>query len=280
MTNGFSLSPREKEVLRLLMQGLSNKQIAARLNITEHTVEFHLSNAYEKLGASSRVEALLKLRESPEALAELEQGESTVGKAGGRGDNNSTGGGTLSNETRRGRSFRRLILFLLILGVLGAAGLAFGLVQRAQQAAELPYRRECEYPDASTVGQMMARVNAFENKVHGQFGTEGQPPWNAQAGYVIYKNIRTPQVSALYLKLRYSKNTQSQAPILVYLDDETQPRAVFYPLDQKNWDQFVWSEALALGKVRSGTHSLKLATDGQLWGVADLDRFVLSQEEQ
>lgn len=52
------LTAREQEVLQLLSQGLSNKLIARRLNISEHTVKFHVSSIYTKLGASSRTDAV------------------------------------------------------------------------------------------------------------------------------------------------------------------------------------------------------------------------------
>jgi len=53
-----SLTEREMEVLQLLAQGLANKQIAARLSISEHTVKFHVSVIYQKMGASNRTEAV------------------------------------------------------------------------------------------------------------------------------------------------------------------------------------------------------------------------------
>ena len=52
------LTPREIEILRMLAEGLANKQIAARLGISEHTVKFHIASVYGKLGASSRTEAV------------------------------------------------------------------------------------------------------------------------------------------------------------------------------------------------------------------------------
>lgn len=52
------LTVREQEVLQLLGQGLANKQIARQLHISEHTVKFHVSAIYSKLGASSRTEAV------------------------------------------------------------------------------------------------------------------------------------------------------------------------------------------------------------------------------
>jgi two-component system, NarL family, response regulator YdfI len=52
------LSNRELEVLDLLAEGLSNKLIAHRLNISEHTVKTHVASIFAKLGASSRTEAV------------------------------------------------------------------------------------------------------------------------------------------------------------------------------------------------------------------------------
>lgn len=53
-----ALTERETEVLQLLAQGLANKQIALQLGISEHTVKFHVSAVYGKLGASNRTEAV------------------------------------------------------------------------------------------------------------------------------------------------------------------------------------------------------------------------------
>jgi DNA-binding NarL/FixJ family response regulator len=53
-----TLSPREGEVLRHVAAGLTNKAIALRLGISEHTVKFHLGSAMSKLGAASRAEAV------------------------------------------------------------------------------------------------------------------------------------------------------------------------------------------------------------------------------
>lgn len=52
------LTARELDVLRLLALGLANKQIAARLKISEHTVKFHVAAILGKLGASGRTEAV------------------------------------------------------------------------------------------------------------------------------------------------------------------------------------------------------------------------------
>jgi len=52
------LSPREIEVLQLLVAGASNKAIAARLNLSENTVKSHISHIFSKLGVQSRAEAV------------------------------------------------------------------------------------------------------------------------------------------------------------------------------------------------------------------------------
>jgi two-component system nitrate/nitrite response regulator NarL len=52
------LTPREGEVLDLLAQGLTNRQIAERLGISEHTAKFHVGSLLAKLGAASRTEAV------------------------------------------------------------------------------------------------------------------------------------------------------------------------------------------------------------------------------
>jgi NarL family two-component system response regulator YdfI len=53
-----SLTRRELEVLQMLAAGLSNKEIAARLSISDHTVKFHVASILAKLGAASRTEAV------------------------------------------------------------------------------------------------------------------------------------------------------------------------------------------------------------------------------
>lgn len=53
------LTARELEVLDLVADGLSNKRIAARLDISEHTSKFHVNSILAKLGASSRTEAVV-----------------------------------------------------------------------------------------------------------------------------------------------------------------------------------------------------------------------------
>lgn len=52
------LTPREREVLQMLASGLVNKEIAAKLSISEHTVKFHVASILGKLGAATRTEAV------------------------------------------------------------------------------------------------------------------------------------------------------------------------------------------------------------------------------
>jgi hypothetical protein len=138
--------------------------------------------------------------------------------------------------------------------------------------------RECENPDEMTVGQLMERSAALGSKVHGQFGTMVDPLWPARSGYVKYRSLYIPQRERLYLRLRYSKYSPPGTPILISIDDELSPRAKFYPVDQGDWNNFAWSESISLGSITQGTHSLKFYTDGQQYGVADLDLFILTGE--
>jgi DNA-binding NarL/FixJ family response regulator len=58
-TTVMSLTPRERDVLALLAQGLANKMIAPRLGISEHTVKTHVAAIYDKLHARNRAEVVV-----------------------------------------------------------------------------------------------------------------------------------------------------------------------------------------------------------------------------
>ena len=53
------LSPREQQVLELLTEGLSNRDVARRLGISHHTAKFHVNAILDKLGATTRTEAVV-----------------------------------------------------------------------------------------------------------------------------------------------------------------------------------------------------------------------------
>ena len=55
-----TLSEQHKRILWHLQQGLGNKEIGRRLNISEHTIKYHLSNLYRHLGAKNRTECLMQ----------------------------------------------------------------------------------------------------------------------------------------------------------------------------------------------------------------------------
>lgn len=58
-----ALTPREREVLKRMAEGLSNKRIAAALGISEKTVKTHAGHVFEKLGVAGRVQAVLVAKE-------------------------------------------------------------------------------------------------------------------------------------------------------------------------------------------------------------------------
>jgi DNA-binding NarL/FixJ family response regulator len=64
----LSLTDREREVLRLVGEGLPNKSIARRLGITERTVKAHLTSVYQQLGVTDRTQAALWVQRQGEIL--------------------------------------------------------------------------------------------------------------------------------------------------------------------------------------------------------------------
>ena len=285
MTEANQFSEREKEVIELLLQGRSNKQIALALYIAESTVEAHLTRIYAKLGVSSRAEAIIRLGELGKTLEpalDPEPGEPIIEIPDDKVY--SPNKPVVQNRERpavaRKISLEEIIQFLVTYKIpifiwvllITVVVLAFLLPNKTAWR----YEREGEYPDESTVGLVLQRSSASEEMVLAQFGTV--PAWPAQPGYVKYNNIKISQTNHLLLKLRYSKYSSSSVYILVYLDEEAVHRVAILPIDQGSWDKFVWTDAIDLGRVERGVHSIKFYTDGQEFGVADLDKFILTTE--
>jgi DNA-binding CsgD family transcriptional regulator len=107
-------SEREKEVIELLLQGKSNKQIALSLDISQNTVEYHLKNIYKKLGVNSRVEAVLRLGKSVGHDMSRPLGESVVEKNNEFAEND---GKSLSLRRQEMNKKYKLGLFIIILGI-------------------------------------------------------------------------------------------------------------------------------------------------------------------
>lgn len=68
---GMGLTPREAEVVGLVMRGFSNKEIEAKLFISLETVKKHLSSIYRKLGVRNRLQLSLLMQKAPEGAALL-----------------------------------------------------------------------------------------------------------------------------------------------------------------------------------------------------------------
>jgi len=101
-----SLSSREKEVLELVMQGKSNKQIAFALGISIRTVEFHLKNIYTKYQVASRIELVLYLVKTPGEEPQQGLGYSTVER---RGKMQETGDSFVLLKERLKITFKRFL---------------------------------------------------------------------------------------------------------------------------------------------------------------------------
>jgi len=134
MNESSQFSAREKEVIELLLQGKSNKQIALALSISASTVEYHLKNIYKKLQVNSRTEAVLRLGKSIGSNITAELGKSTVEMNGETFDN-----GVQPISTRRIPMNKTFVIFgggLLALALVLAAAL-FTLVNKPAQSANI-----------------------------------------------------------------------------------------------------------------------------------------------
>jgi DNA-binding NarL/FixJ family response regulator len=70
----LALTEREREVLRLVGEGLPNKSIARKLGISERTVKAHLTSVYQQLGVTDRTQAALWAQRQPEVLGPMDNG--------------------------------------------------------------------------------------------------------------------------------------------------------------------------------------------------------------
>ena len=75
-----SLTRRERDILRLIAQGLSNKEIAAQLHLSEKTVRNRLSEIFSKLGVGNRTQAAIWAREHGLGSGQHEQSENPEAK--------------------------------------------------------------------------------------------------------------------------------------------------------------------------------------------------------
>ena len=62
---GLPLTPREADVVTLVSEGLTNKEIACALGIAEHTVEHHVTHILQKIGATTRTQAAIAWMRRP-----------------------------------------------------------------------------------------------------------------------------------------------------------------------------------------------------------------------
>ncbi len=135
--------------------------------------------------------------------------------------------------------------------------------------------RECEDVDAYTVGDpTTTRPGASKQKVLGQFGCYGYAPYSPKPGYAKY-NVKIPEAGIWNISIRYSCNNFPSVPIEIYVDDEQKPRAKFYTENTYDWNSFKETGIINLGLITDGSHSITFKTGGAMYGVADLDYFVL-----
>jgi DNA-binding CsgD family transcriptional regulator len=143
------LSNREWDVLKLLLQGKSNKLIASSLGISVRTVEFHLKNIYAKFQVSSRIELILKLGNTTGSLEAEKLGRSTVDSRGKIAENRDK----LTSRTSWATSFRTTVSIIgkelemknlklthVFMGVITAllAGLLWGAVWKYSRNLTIP----------------------------------------------------------------------------------------------------------------------------------------------
>jgi DNA-binding CsgD family transcriptional regulator len=266
--NESDFTQRQQDVIRLLKEGKSNQQIALELGIKERTVEDHLTHIYETLGVTSRTEAIVQLGKTTPGTADRPAVESTIADRAQP---------VYAENKEHAHTKQTNRIWLIACLILGIAVIGAFLIYRSN-AKPWYYEREAEFPDRFTVGQAVARSDASGNKAHGQFGSLSVAPWSPQSGELEYYNIEMPKSAEVFLRLRYSKFSVQSVRILIFVDAEETPRAFILPFDQGDWNKFIWTDWIPLGKIDKGKHSIRFQTNGQEYGVADLDKFILTTE--
>ena len=140
-------SERERDVIKLLLQGKSNKQIALALGISQSTVEYHLKNVYRKLQVSSRTEAVLQLGKSIGDNFTNKLGKSTVEKDDKPADN---GGKSISKQ----RISMNKLFYVFSVGIL-----AIALIVAIMFATQQTKTKVTEQPDNNTEQAHVPTVN-------------------------------------------------------------------------------------------------------------------------
>jgi DNA-binding CsgD family transcriptional regulator len=127
MDSSGRFSNREQAVIELLLQGKSNKQIAFILHLTPRTIEYHLTNIYNKLGVGSRSEAVLKLTQSSLRISTGEN-EEIIRKSTIESHDNSS-----NNQVRQMTPWRKnMKKYIVIFGSLIFVALIFIIIQSVQ----------------------------------------------------------------------------------------------------------------------------------------------------
>ncbi|MCA1900228.1 MAG: LuxR C-terminal-related transcriptional regulator, partial [Chloroflexi bacterium] len=157
MSDNSQLSKREKEVIELLLQGKSNKQIAFALGVSASAVEYHLKNIYKKLQVNSRTEAVLRLGKSVGGNVTGELGKSTVEMNGDTADNDSQ---TVS--TRRNPMNKMFALVgggLLTITLVGALVLVLMFIDLPVQDRTVTPTNDLPLPDLTITSASVSMID-------------------------------------------------------------------------------------------------------------------------
>ncbi len=235
MAGKIGFTERENEIIGLLLQGKSNKQMALALGVSVRTVEFHLSNIYAQLGVSSRTEAVLELSEVRlREAATRELRESTVAADRNSGENAGT-------SVLRRRSPMKPIAYLLA-GILLTTFVIWLLLPRPAASAPTATRAavstpsvaaatpsETSTPETATKEHILAQirqlaaqydqaVQAEKNNGHVTFGKD---PRSGKDNFT-FTGDSFVRIYNLFLNVNDQINQLSQLYVQVY-QDETHP---------------------------------------------------------